>query len=332
MIAPRAARIALAAALAAGGCGAEKEAPPPAAQRALAPGTVAQVGRHAITVPFVAHVAQAQRVPLPEARDRAVRDALLASEAEAAKLDRGLDVQIGTRAVLARRLLHDLAAEAERAPISDEELAAATAQHWLDLDRPEGFVVVHAVVRLDADASDAKRSEARTVAEAIAVAVLPVHDRAAELAPPSASEPLDARREPPEDPLAAAFTRAADAVPHVGFETKLQTLKPVAADGRVLDPSGGNYHPEFAAAAATLKERGELSKVTSSPSGMHVIMLLAHTPARRVPEPERRAGLRDEIVNGRARASLDKLLAGARARASRAADADALLAQVGVSP
>ena len=79
----RAALITLASALALGGCGSQKEAPPPpAASGELAPGAVARVGRHVVTVPLVAHVAQAQRVPLPEARDRAVRDALLASEAD----------------------------------------------------------------------------------------------------------------------------------------------------------------------------------------------------------------------------------------------------------
>lgn len=327
----RAALITLAAALALGGCGSGKEAPPPpSASGELAPGTVARVGRHAVTVPLVAHVAQAQRVPLPEARDRAVRDALLASEAEALHLDQSADVQMATRAILARRLLQDLAGESAKAPISDEELRAATEQHWLELDRPEGFEVVHAVIRLDPKDDEAKRAAARTLAEAMRAALAPLHERLAELPRPAPSP--DPRSPGPDDPLGEAFIKAAEAAPHVGFELRAEKLQPFAADGRVLDPSGRGYDADFARGAATLKERGELTPVVSSPFGMHVIMLLERTPEQRVPEAERRAKLHDEILRVRARGAAEQVLAGARSRASRASDADALLARVGVEP
>jgi hypothetical protein len=314
--------------LLAAACSSDPPPPPPLTQGPLAEGTVARVGRHAITVPLIARVSRAQRVPPTEARERAVRDALLASGAEDAKLDRDLDVQLGARAVLARRLLQDLAAEAEQGAITDRELAAATEQHWLEVDRPEAFRVVHAVVRLDRSAPDAKREAARAVAEALRAALLPLRDRLSELTPPTAPDNGPA----PSDPLADAFVKRASEMPHEGFELVPQPLDPVTADGRTLTPKPGTFDVDFARAAASLHERGELSPIVQSAFGLHVLMLLERIPEQRLSEPERRAKLRDEIIATRARAAVDRVLVPARARVTRANDADALLTQIAIAP
>ncbi|MFO0755235.1 MAG: peptidyl-prolyl cis-trans isomerase [Byssovorax sp.] len=334
MIAARA--VALAALVALVACSSGKDAPPaPAtqnAQGALAPGTVAQVGRHAITVPLIARVVRMEHVTPAEARDRAVRDALLACGAEEAGLDRGPEARLGTQGVLARRLLREIADEVEKSPITDAELKLVTEQRWLEYDRPEGVRVVHAVVLVDAKADAAKQQQAQAVAEALRAALVAVHDRAGSLPLPAPPDKPEPGRPPPEDPLSQAFLRAAGEVPHVGFELKPEELPPVAADGRMLIPKSGSLVPEFAQAAVQLEERGELSGIVRTPFGLHVMMLLEKLPALRVPEAERRDRLHGEIMAIRARAAVDQILTSARPRVTRAADADALLAKISIEP
>ncbi len=120
----------LTAAMALAACGsrgdASTNAVPPIASGPLPEGIVARVGvgAGAIRGESVARIAAIQRVDVRTAREFAVRDALFAAGAAVG----GLDVAADVRGVLARRLLRSLRAEAERLPISADELAEAASR------------------------------------------------------------------------------------------------------------------------------------------------------------------------------------------------------------
>ena len=121
-----------------------------------------------------------------------------------------------------------------------------------------------------------------------------------------------------------------------GFELVVDTQKPVAADGRVVDvehpTSGESYVLPFARAAARLGQPGQKSGVVPSEYGFHVMMLLERTPPHAVPFDERRRLLRDEIVTDRARRSKKDRLQRIRSSVSTSVErsAEALLATVDV--
>ena len=121
----RAAAAILTVAIATVACGsrgdASLEAAPGVAIGPLPEGVVARVGPSAIHSESVGRIAALQHLDLAAARDLAVRDALFAGGAQA----RGLDVAADVRSVLARRLLRSIRAEAERTPITADELTAA---------------------------------------------------------------------------------------------------------------------------------------------------------------------------------------------------------------
>jgi peptidyl-prolyl cis-trans isomerase C len=239
---------------------------------------------------------------------------------------------------LARFTLRELLDAARKAgPITDAELYDATQFHWLDMDRPAGFRTVHAVVRLDDKADAAHQKDAAAIAAAIRRALEPLAAAPAPApsAPPPSSQPSQgaAPNDPAEtDPLVEQFKQAAGAVPHEGFNVAIEALPPVAEDGRVLEPGGQAFDPDFARAAAALERRGELSQPTVTSFGVHVIMLLERTPPRSLPADERRARLQEETVVARARASQRKLLPRARDEEGVVVDrgVDALLALVAV--
>jgi hypothetical protein len=97
------------------------QAAPPIASGPLPDGIVARVGADSIRGESVARIAALQHVDVRSARERAVRDALFAAAATAD----GIDVEASVRGVLARRLLRSLRAEAEKTPITADELTAA---------------------------------------------------------------------------------------------------------------------------------------------------------------------------------------------------------------
>lgn len=299
----------------------------------LPAGVVARVGAADIAARSIARIAQAQAIAITRARDAAVRDALFESEARARGLDREPSVRAALQVALARLVLHDIFDAAKRAgPMTDAELYDATQFHWLDVDRPPGFRTVHAVVRLDAKADAARRKDASAIAEAIRRALEPIAAAAAP-APPALSAPMDpdpARPAPTLDPLVAQFKQAAEAVPHQGFDVTIEPLPAVAADGRVLEPGDRAFDPDFARAAAGLERRGEISPLTVTSFGVHVIMLLERTPPRTLPADERRALLQDEVVVARARAAQRALLERSREGVVVERGVDALLAVVAV--
>ena len=304
-------------------------APPPApapGAAALPPGVVARVGGLDVAAESVARVAAAQKIPLDRAREAAVRDALLAAGARERRLDEALRAEI--HAVLARRVLRQLLDDAALAgPVTDEELRAATERHWIELDRPEAFRTVHAVVRLKADADAATRDRARALAQAIRAAVAGARDVALRTQPPQASS-----GRPPADPAAEAFQEAARAVPADGLEVVAEPLAPVTAAGRVLVPGRQQLDPDFARAAAALSARGDLSPPVTSSFGVHVLLLLERIPPSLIPEDERRRLVHDEVMSDRARAAHARLLATLRREPMLADGADALLSLVRIEP
>ena len=295
----------------------------------MPPGVAARVGAGDVALDAVARIAAAQHLPPAQALDAAVRDALWAAEARARGLEQDPEVRREISLVLARRMLHTLKEEAENVgPVTDDELRAATERHWLDLDRPEGYRTVHAVVRLSADADEATRDKAKALADAIRTAVLSSREVAQRTEPPSAS----GTQQPPPDPAAEAFISAAKGVPADGLEVVAQVLPAVTAAGRALTSEPQQMDLAFSRAAASLVARGDLSAPVTSPFGVHLIMLLERIPAQVVPVEERRGLVRHEVVTDRARAAQSRLLEAARREAEIAGAVDALLELVRIEP
>ncbi|WP_437817969.1 peptidylprolyl isomerase [Sorangium sp. So ce1078] len=287
------------------------------------------MGALAIPIDSVARISAAQHVSPAQARDAAVRDALFAAEARDRGLEHDAEVQRDISAVLARRLLHRLKEEAENAgPVTDDELRVATERHWLDLDRPEGYRAVHAVVKLPEGAGEATRDKARALADAIRTAVQSSREVARSSEPPRPS----GARHSPTDPAADAFISAAKGVPAEGLEVVAQALPPVTAAGRVLAPEPQQFDVEFSRAAAALNARGDVSAPVASSFGVHIIMLLERIPAQVVPVEERRGLVRDEVMTDRARAAQARLLEVLRREPRVVGGVDALLELVRIEP
>lgn len=295
----------------------------------LGAGIVARVGTDDITGTSVTKTAAAQKVDVLPARDLAIRDALFASEARARHLDTAPDVVFATQAVLARHVLRGLVADAWRAgPVTEDELRQATERHWLELDRPEGFRTVHAVVRVDENADDAKKKRAAALAAEILQVVRP----AAALASNTPVPVVEDAAVVPLDPAVEFFKKAVEAVPRQDFTVSVEPLSPVAADGRVLVDGGGSFDPDFALAAAALVRRGDLAPLIQTSFGVHVILLIERIPERQLSIEERRRAVTDEVVAGRARAAQTKMLEELRRGASIDRSVDALLALVPIEP
>lgn len=299
---------------------------------ALGPSIAARVGALEIPIETVARIAAAQAVEPARARDLAVRDALFASEAESRGISDDLSMRAAIRGSHARALLHDFYAAALRAgPVTDAELREATERRWFELDRPAGSRTVHAVVRLNEKDGADRRAKALEIAEAVRAAVAPLSS-----SPEAAREPSSSSADPstpaapPEDPLITLFKARVASVPHDGFEIIAEELPPVTADGRVIEPGGFTFAPEFAAAAAALSRRGDLSPPVASPFGLHIILLLERTPPRTRSADERRKLVVRDVVAQRARAAEATLLERLRKQASVDPMADAALALVPV--
>jgi hypothetical protein len=308
----------------------------------LGPSVVARVGAEDISAFTVGRVAFAQRIPIGAARDLALRDALLAQGAVERSLGEREGARAAARAVLARRLLRGVLAEASQAALTDEEVLAARKRRWLDVDRPEGARVVHAVVRIAEGALEPEKASAMARAAAIRAAVLPLSDEAGAYPSPGAT-PVGKPGPAAVDPLSEAFRRAmAPFVSGVDADAGVagargasgvvvEDLPPVAADGRLLIPTGEGLDADFARGASALTRRGEVSPVVLTRYGVHVMLLLERTPKSELAGEALRAAVRDDVVASRARVAEDQLLAGLRRRVSLASDVGALLAEVQVS-
>ena len=263
----------------------------------LPPGVAARVGSLDVFAHQVTLVAEAQGITIRAACDQEIRDALFACGALDRKLSDLPSVRAALRGRLARAMLTRVLDEAAARDPTDAEVREATARHFVELDRPEAFRVIHAVVRLPSSADSALKARARDVAERIKRAVGPARD-------------------PSE------FRARAEAVERSGLDVTVEELKPVAADGRVVDvghPRGRSdepesYVPAFAAAAARLAEVGDQRGPIETEFGWHVLMLIERIPAQAVALEDRRRILHDEIVGVRAKTRRDELLAASRSK------------------
>jgi hypothetical protein len=285
----------------------------------------------------VAQIVRAQGIEPRAALEAAVSDALLALGATAGPEASRPEVRLGVASVAAHALLRKLQADTAAEPIREEELGREAESRWIDVDRPDGFRTIHAVVQVDEKADEAKRARARELVERIRAALGPVAEQAGSSAPPARQVADKFRFDPSDerDSALAAFRRAAIAVDAGGQQVRVEPLPVVARDGRVIDygaERGTTFVAEFTEAAAALRSRGQLSPIVVSPFGYHVIMLLERLPGRHATESELRTELRDGILLGRAKRAHQQMLVELRQRIhlERVSNVDALLAQVKV--
>lgn len=206
------------------------------------------------------------------------------------------DAVLLKRLALANAMTRSLAAEsAKQGAVTDEELSSWTEYHWAQVDRPAVFRTAHAVVMTAANANPTELEKAERVANAIHAAVAGSPDE-------------------------KTFKARAQAVDKLGLEVKVEGLDFVAEDGRVMrlgadaSAQGGAYDVAFARAAAALSTVGQVSPVTRSKFGFHVIRLEETLPPIRLDIETRRAMAQADVLERRARLALQALLTDVRQR------------------
>ena len=310
------------------------DAPP---QQTLLPppqGAVAvTVENERVTDTTIATIASAQNLDPAQAVERAVFDAVLAADARK-RLDERTILTL-TNTVLARAALTDDWRALKDKPITALELEEATEHHWLDYARPEGRRTGHAVLQVRPDAPQVEHDAARKLVEKLRDALVDTVQESKERPKPKLSDKkafvVSAFA---DDPLYKAFEKAAKAFAKAnGQRFRVEYLVPVAKESWQIAYDvqwGARFDPKYVEGAWKLSQRGDLSQVVKSASGYHVIVLLEVTPAKMVPEAERRAKLADYIRTLRATRHRAKLLERLRAttRIELVPNHAALLAQI----
>ncbi len=252
-----------------------------AAKAALGGENVAAVGSQTVSKGLAREVALARKLGPREAVDTLVSEALLAELAVRQKALEDPVVQRKLRAVLARRLVARLRAEAvAEGPWTDAELDAAARASglWLEIDRPETRIAAHALVRKGAPdpAGLAKKLRAFLLE-------LPATGTAEE--------------------QAKAFVAKAQTFPMPdGHALVVERLEdPFTADGRVAvkGPPRG-LEVAFAKGAFDVAAVGGTSEIVETSYGVHVIRLLGVFPAKVAPRDQRVTLLEPELVRKRA--------------------------------
>lgn len=293
-------------------CGNAGTPPPPPATSALAPGVAARVGSELLSIRTVTRIAERQGIAPDRAAALGVSDALWAQGARAL-LPAGSARSI-ERSAAARALLEDLShAAAAAGPPTEAELEGLLRERWPDLDRPDAARTTHVVIMNKEPEKDAA---ARAVADKLALALRGV----------SSSEEL---------------LKIGKAFPGEGFEIRAEPLPFVTADGRTFqrrDPgfvaAPGSFDPDFARAAVALEQPGQLSPVTKSSFGYHVIRLDERLPGASLSPAERASKLGPEVTSRRAGRARSELLLKLRQSSSIQLEraADDLTSQVKVAP
>jgi hypothetical protein len=199
--------VTIAALLLIGGCGKRTAAPTVTAP--LDDAIAARVGGQAIDIQTVERIAAAQHLSLRKALDLAVEDALLAEHAKGAAPPYAPTTHL-ERLALARSVMEQIETEARsKGEPTEEELKQLIDGWWWELDRPELFRVTHAVVLPGKEATPQTQERARALAEKIHAAVL-------------GAKPNE-------------FSKRVDAVDAGDLKVKVESLSPVASDGRAVD-------------------------------------------------------------------------------------------------
>ena len=215
-------------------------------------------------------------------RNDVVNDAVFAAFASDNKLDRTPPVTNLLSSARARRIVLAIR-EAVRAegPVTEEELAELTKAHWRDVDAGPSVRVAHVVVKTSAAMTAAA---AQKVAETL---------RAAMPAEPVAFDAFDR-------------TVRAQALPPRTYA--IEVLPLMTSEGRALEGPEQSFELPFARAAYALKTPGNLSPVTTTVYGAHVMLLLEVRPERRFLAEVRRQMFLEEAVSNRAGRKLRALL------------------------
>lgn len=257
-------------------CGAADRAPAPQSS-SLPSGTLARVGQDLIGAPSVERLFATRGLTAQAAADIAIADSLWAQGARA-QLAPGTARAV-ERVALARSILDSLlaAAVAKGAP-TDAELQQLVKERWLELARPPAVRTTHVVVVNDKPERDAA---ARALAEKLRLALAAAKS-------------------------SADMLRIGKEVPNEGFDVRAEALSFAAADGRTFDKQGERYSAgatfdgAFAQAANALQQPGDLSPVTKSQFGYHVIRLDERDPGHTIAPAELPEMLRPEVVARRA--------------------------------
>jgi len=287
-------------------------APTATSSASLPAGSAARAGSELISTATITRIAQSQGVAPRDAVGLAVSDALFAEAAKAAlpsATTRSIE-----RAAVARSLLEQFSQQAARAgPPTSHERAEILRDRWLELDRPAGARTTHAVVLNEKPELDAG---AHALADKLFRALQGVT---------SGDE----------------LIRLANALPAGSFKIRAEGLPFVTPDGRAFQPVGSGFRggtstfdPDFARAASAIALPGELSPVSKSAFGYHVIRLEERLPGATVPEPELSQRIARETLVRRAardrRELLEKLRQTSSVQLERAFDE--LTAQVKAAP
>jgi peptidyl-prolyl cis-trans isomerase C len=214
-------------------------------------------------------------------------DALLSEGAKSNEIDRATSVARDLTALRAQLVADRLRNDARAAgPCTDVEVDALSKLHLKDVELPERVQVIHAIaIRPKKEAPNQPEliQHAHEVADAIEAAVQ------------GATSPED-------------FEARAKAVPHGDIDVRVESL-PAFADDGVVPETGGGMDTTFAHAAFTLAKPGDISPVTETSFGWHVIRLNQRLPAKNIPHEERRELFAEECVATRARTAFQALLA-----------------------
>lgn len=254
-------------------------------------GVAAIVGAQTIGPDLVARVARAQGIPAAAAARTLVDEAVVAEAAVRAGALRDPNVarqleSAYARAIVARHRQDALAS----GPFTDDEIAGAMGEEWVDLDAPETRLTAHALVRADAN-------DGAAIAAAMRARLVGAKDLAAFLE-------------------AARAFGTEKGVPIVAENLEL----PVTAEGRgaMRGAGGAGLDPTFAKEAFSIAKVGECSQVVKTSFGWHVIYLVAIQPERRATRETKIKTLLPVLLKNRAFGTFEAHLAKLREGAHEA--------------